>query len=227
MGSREASAPPGAIRMLDAGTGFSTPFSVTCASATVTPQLGRWSMTDGAASASPGRRLVAQACGHVHAVADVVVALHQDDLAGGDPRADGDGRDGAGDLADDVVQLQDRLEQRAGGDAHQHHAVAEPLGDADATARADVPQQGPKGGQHVDGAFVPLELRECREPGHVDEGETAMNSHAKMLSCRRWPSQSERPSRGRTPRWWPSGWRSYDGRMRSEHPGAPVSGPVD
>jgi len=53
MGSRELSGPPWAIWMEDAGTGRSTPRSEMWVSDTASPQLGRCSMTEGAAKASP------------------------------------------------------------------------------------------------------------------------------------------------------------------------------
>jgi len=53
MGSREPSGPLWAFRMLHAGTGRSTPRREMGVSDTASPQLGRCSMTEGAASASP------------------------------------------------------------------------------------------------------------------------------------------------------------------------------
>jgi hypothetical protein len=50
---------------------------------------------------------VTQPGGHVDAVPDVVVTLHQDHIARGDARADGDRLHRARDLADDMVQFED------------------------------------------------------------------------------------------------------------------------
>ena len=80
-----------------------------------------------------GRRQVAQTRGDVHAVPDVVVPLHEDHIPACQPGANGDGLHRA-DLADDVVQFQNGLEERPGVDAHEHHAVTEPLDDANAPA---------------------------------------------------------------------------------------------
>ena len=81
------------------------------------------------------------------------------------------------DHAHDVVELEDRLEQGPGRDAHQHDAVTQPFGDPHPAPGADVAQQRPEGGQHVDGALVAFELRQRREARHVDEGEAAMDPH--------------------------------------------------
>ena len=130
------------------------------------------------------RRLVAQARRDVHRVPDVVVALHEDDLARSQARADGDGLDRARDHAHDVVDLEDRLEQRPGRDAHEHDPVTQPFGDPHPTPRADVAEQRTEGGEHVDRALVALELGQRREARHVDEGEAAMDAHDTMLPCR-------------------------------------------
>ena len=114
-------------------------------------------MTAGAASASPADARSHRPRRDVHAVPDVVVPLHEDHIAACQPGANGDGLHRA-DLADHVVQLQNGLEKRPGVDAHQHDAVTEPLGDANAPAGTDVAQQGPECGQYVNRTLIPLHL---------------------------------------------------------------------
>ena len=101
----------------------------------IVAQLGTEAMTLGAASASPAASQVAQARGYVDAVTDVVVTLHEDDLARGDAGANGHRLDRTRHRVDDVMDFQHRLDQRPRLHADQHHTVAQPLGDADAAVR--------------------------------------------------------------------------------------------
>ena len=81
MGSWEPSAPPGAMRMLEAGTGFSTPRSATWVSDGDLAPTRQVRHDRGGRQRLAGGGQVAQARRDVHAVADVVVALHEDDVA--------------------------------------------------------------------------------------------------------------------------------------------------
>ena len=196
MGSSEASGPQWAIWMLDAGTGFSTPRSVTWVSDTATPQLGRWVHDRRAGQRLTRRCQVAEPRRHVHAVPHVVVALHQDHLAALTPERmetvpTGPETTPTTKCSSRIVSSRGRVSH-----AHQHHAVTQPLGNPHPSTGADVAQQRAERRQHVDGPLVPLELRQRGESRHVDKGETAVDAHGAMLPWGLPRGPIERPSPG-------------------------------
>src|SRR6185437_8265072 len=132
---------------------------------------------------------VAEAGGDVDGVPDVVVALQQDDLAGGGAAAEGHRHPG---LLDGPQHLEGGGQHRGGLDGDQHGAVAEPFGDAHVPAGADVADHRPEGTEDADGPLVALDLGQGGEPGQVDEAEVPKGPHPKMLA---------RPRPGRGPGW--------------------------
>jgi hypothetical protein len=87
-----------------------------------------------------------------------------------------------GDRADDVVQFDDGGEQWRRLDTHEHHPIAEPLGDAHTPTRADVTQEGSECGENIDRMLVPVELGEGGESGDIDEGKATMDAHRLIVS---------------------------------------------
>jgi hypothetical protein len=101
--------------------------------------------------------------GHVDTVSDVVVTLHQNDVAGRHSGTNRDGLSRARYGADDVVQLENGGQQGWGFDAHQHHPVTEPFGDAHTSSGTDLTQQRPERCEHFDRIVVTLTFGQGRE----------------------------------------------------------------
>ena len=139
---------------------------------------------------------VAQPGGDVHGVADVVVALEEDDRPRRDPALDGDGLGGD---VDGRLHLQGGRHQRHGVDAHEHGAVSEPFGDAHGPARADVAQRRAEHAEHGHGPFVTLGLGEGGEPRQVEEGECPSHAHAAMIAPAPVPGRARAPDAGAGP----------------------------
>ena len=141
-------------------------------------------MTVGAANASPGGGQIAQARRHVDAVPDVVVTLHEDHVAAGDPRADGDGLDWLPPRR--RRSATSRMVSRSGRVSTHTSMTPSPSHLAMRTPRRGQmsTQEGAECGQHVDRPLVPLHLGQGGEARDVHEGEAAMHPHGEMLPCR-------------------------------------------
>ncbi len=61
-------------------------------------------------------------------------------------------------------------------DSHHHHAVAEPLLDADAEQRRDLAHDLPQAACLFDRCFVAFGVSEVGEPAEVEEAEAALDA---------------------------------------------------
>ncbi len=118
---------------------------------------------------------VAQTSRKVDRPADVVVALEEDDVAGGQTRPQRE--DGPTGLHP-PFDLEDGLDERLGLDADDHGAVTEPLGHPHPVEAGHAPHRVAEQGEHLDRLLVAFGVGQGREAREVDEGEAAAHPTA-------------------------------------------------
>ena len=122
--------------------------------------------------------VVAQTRGHVDGRADVVVALEQQGVTGGDA---GPQRERRAHVGGALFELERERERVGLLDADDHAAVAEPLGDAHAAFGRHLADDRAERAEDPPGRVVAEGSGVVREPGQVDEDERAGDTHGCML----------------------------------------------
>ena len=124
--------------------------------------------------------VVAQAGRHVDGRPDVVVALEQQRVAGGDAGAQGERRAHA---RCPPFEIGDELDRGLLLDGHDHAAVAEPLGDAGAALGGDLADQRAERAEDPAGGVVAVRGGVVREPRQVEEDERPRHPHRAKDTC--------------------------------------------